>query len=268
MHKMQFAPDAPRASAMVRLAAIVGAACGTFGVAAGAAHGSFVATLGAYGPGQYASCGYRASYAWDSTASLNFYNIRSFQHEFVESTGGDETASVLRTWCVQVYQGVTVGQTYDFDVVPVESVPSQGSPGPMGLVRANVMRDLFSRWIDSSTGYVVGDEADRNAKSAAFQLAVWEISHENFGVTDEAGLVSRMSLGLGAFRSTPSSAAQVWYAAIQQSLGANGFQSFDVQGLAHPTAQDQVYAPLTPVPAPAALGVLCTAGLIGHRRRR
>jgi hypothetical protein len=269
MHKTQSVSRARRASAVVRIASLVGTigAVGTVG----SAHGSFVATLGAYGPGEYARCGYRASYAWDSTSALNTYNIRAFQHDFLATTGSGDgdlaggSTSVLRTWCVQVYQSVGLGETYDFDLVPVESVPSQGHPGPMGVVRANVVRDLFARWIDASTGYVVGDAADRDAKSAAFQLAVWEITHENFGTTDETGIVSRMSLDLGAFRSTPSTAALGWYDAIRQSLGSNGFRNFDVQGLAHPTAQDQIF---TPVPAPAAIGLFGAAGVLARRRRR
>ncbi len=265
MYKMQFSSGAPRASAAVRVAAIAAA----FGTVAGAAQGSFVATLGAYGPGEFARCGYRASLSWDSTTSVTQYNIRAFQHEFLADSGGDALAGgasdPLRSWCVEVYQSVVVGQTYDFAVVPVESVPTNGAPGPMGLVRANVVRDLFARWIDASTGFVVGDAADRNAKSAAFQLVVWEITHENFGMTDEAGLVSRMSLGTGAFRSTPSDAARGWYDVIQQSLGANGFQFSTVQGLAHPTAQDQIF---TPVPGPAAVGLFAIFGATARRRRR
>lgn len=264
MHKMQFSTGAQRASVAVRLAAIIGAV----GSAVGAANASFVATLGSYGPGEFARCGYRASYAWDSTSSLNQYNIRAFQHEFVfEGDDGfvGNSADVLRTWCVQVYQPVVLGQTYDFDEVDVEDVPSDGTPGPMGLVRANVLRDLFSRWIDASTGLVVGDAVDRNAKSAAFQLAVWEITHERFGVTDESGIVSRMSLSTGAFRSSPSTQALAWYEAIHQSLGANGFRYGAVEGLAHPTAQDQIY---TPIPAPAALGIFAIFGAAAGRRRR
>jgi hypothetical protein len=241
------------------IAAISMAALASGGVASSADAG-FVATFQSYGAGQYASCGYRASDAWDSTSAMNYFSIRAFQHQFLGATGNERL-----TWCVELYQSVTIGSTYDFTEVPVESVPS-APPGPMGLARATIVRDLFARWTDPVTQLVVGDPADRAAKSAAFQLVLWEVTQENFSATDASGMVAQMSLGQGAFRSSPTSAATVWYDAMRASLGVGGFQSVFVGGLAHDTAQDQVYGPR--VPAPGAIAVLALAGLGARHRRR
>lgn len=227
------------------------------GVLASSANAGFVATFQSYGAGQYASSGYRASDAWDSTAALNFYSIRAYQHQFASATGG-----VRLTWCAEVYQGVTLGATYDFAEVSVESVPT-APPGEMGLERATIVRDLVARWIDPLTQLVIGEASDRAAKSAAFQLAVWEITHENFTAADASGMVGQMSLATGAFRSAPGDAVLNWYAAMRDSLGIDGFQSVAVGGLSNGQAQDQIYL----IPGPSAAALLMLAGCCRRRRR-
>jgi hypothetical protein len=245
---------APRVGSLAAVATFVG------GVLTATADAGFVATFQSYGAGQNVSCGYRSSDAWNSTASMNLYSIRAFQHQFVGPTGAERL-----TWCVELYQSITLGSIYNFTEVPVESVPTS-PPGAMGVTRATIVRDLFARWIDPATQLVVGDPTDRAAKSAAFQLALWEVTQENFSATDAAGMVSQMSLGQGAFRSSPTSTTTGWYDAIRASLGVGGFQSVSVGGLAHDTAQDQVYGPR--VPAPGAVALLAVAGLGIRRRRR
>ncbi|MFM7261392.1 MAG: hypothetical protein ACKO3W_12390, partial [bacterium] len=214
------------------------------------AYAGFVATFQGYGAGQFASCGYRASDAWNSTSSLGMSSLRTYQHVMLGSSD-----DVRLTWCAQIYQGVTAGTTYDFAEVALESVPGE-QPGPMGALRGGVIRDLFARWVDPETKLVIGDAADRDAKSAAFQLAIWEIVHENFTATDAAGIVAQMSLAQGAFRSSPGSSASGWYEVIRSSLGAGGFMQTSVAGLSHPTAQDQIYGPRIPAPGAFALLVL------------
>jgi hypothetical protein len=228
-----------------------------FATAAGA---SFTATLDAYGSGEFAACGYNSQLSWNSTDSVALWNIKAFQHDFSRSAGED-----ILSWCAEVYQSVNVGSSYLFDEVAVEQVPTGGNPGPLGSLKAVVIRDLFARWVDPATGLVIGSVTDRDAKSAAFQLAIWEISHENFAATDAASMVNEMSLGLGAFRSTPSGAASGWYDAIRNSLGVGGFQSAVVLGLSSPSAQDQLV--LVPIPAPGALALLALVGVSSRRRR-
>ena len=238
------------------LVSVVVAACG--GAISSSVHAGFVATFQSYGAGQYASCGYRAADVWDSTTALNYYSIRAFQHEFVGATG-----ETRLTWCAEVYQGISVGSTYDFAEVAIEDVPT-APPGPTGLARATIVRDLVARWIDPLTQMVIGDASQRAAKSAAFQLAVWEITHENFTAADASGMVNQMSLTTGAFRSSPGTEVLGWYSAMRDSLGLGGFQAAAVGGLANAQAQDQIYT----VPAPGAAMLMMIACGVGRRRRR
>ncbi len=234
------------------------AACG---LTANAANASFSATLNGYSAGAYVDCGYNSNLAWDSSAGVSLWSIKSFQHDFTRTDTGAE----VLTWCVELYDGVQVGSTYLWDEVATEDVPANGTPGPMGALKASVISDLFARWIDPVTGFIIGDLVDRNAKSAAFQLAVWEISHENFDTATAGALVSEMSLSLGAFRSAPSAAETGWFDAIRGSLGVGGFQTSPVYGLTNPDAQDQLMLP--PVPAPGAIALLILAGFAASRRR-
>lgn len=230
--------------------------------ATGGAHASLTATLVGYPAGSFETVGFSSGLSWDSSAAMSLYSVRAQQHLFQESGG-----SMFRSWCIEVYQGVTQGSTYDFNVVTDVNAPGGAvAPGPMGAVKAAVARDLFARWIDESTGMVNGGMADRDAKSAAFQIALWEITHENFTASSAAGILGQMSLGSGAFRASIDGATAMWYDQIVQSLGVGGFLNADLEGLTSATAQDQLR--LVAVPGPGAFALLALAGVFSRRRRR
>jgi len=223
------------------------------------AEGALTATLTGYAAGRYEQCGFNSGYSWNSTGAMTLWSVRAQQHIFTESSGNQNL-----TWCAEVYQGVDLGGTYTFNINAAEDTPSGVvAPGPMGLAKAGAVRDLFARWIDSSTGYVNGAIADRNAKSAAFQVVLWEITHENFSASYAAGIVSQMSLTAGAFRANLSGASAGWYAEMVASLGYGGFQTTAIGGLTNDFAQDQ----LRLVPAPGAIALLGLAGFASRRRR-
>jgi hypothetical protein len=218
-------------------------------------------TLTGYSAGRYELAGYNSALSWNSTASVSLSQVRAQQHVFTEASGVQNL-----TWCAEIYQGVDLGQTYTFNISAAESTPGGPvAPGPMGAAKAGAVRDLFARWINPTTGYVNGGTADRDAKSAAFQVVLWEITHENFTATTSAGILSQLSLSSGAFRASVTGATAAWYNQIVASLGSGGFQAVAIQGLTSPTAQDQIM--LTPVPAPGALALLGLAGLAKRRRR-
>ncbi len=250
----------------VETACAVGAvvACSVFaGPFASTAEASLTATLSAYSAGRYEQCGFSSALAWDSTASVDLFSIRAFQHTFTE-TGGPAQGQ-FQSWCVEVFQGLDLGGTYTFDVVAAEAAPGAAvAPGPMGAVKAAAVRDLFARWINPATGNVNGAIGDRDAKTSAFQLMLWEISHENFTATTAQGILAQLSLSSGAFRASISGATASWYDSIMQSLGVGGFQSSAIEGLTSATAQDQ----LRLVPAPGSIALLGLAGLLRTRRRR
>ena len=247
-------------SAVVVSAAVGSAMVPFVGPFVATSDASITVTLAGYSAGRYINAGFNNQLAWDSTASVQQYSIAAFQHQLVANDGSQSLS-----WCAEVYQGLDVGHSYTFDVVAAENAPSGVvAPGPMGQIKATIVRDLFARWIDASTGLVTGAAADRDAKSAAFQVAVWEATHENFSAANAQAAVSQMSLTSGAFRSTLSAATSAWFSEMMQSIGVGGFRDASIEGLTNATAQDQ----LRVVPAPAAIGVLGVAGLIGARRRR
>jgi len=223
------------------------------------ADAALVATLTGYGAGRYQECGFDSGLAWNSSASVTMASIRAYQHEL--ATGG---GAQLLTWCTEVYQGLDVGTAYAFNEVAAENAPGGAvAPGPMGAIKAAAVRDLFARWINPTNGLVNGGIADRDAKSAAFQVVLWEITHENFSATSPSGIVSQMSLSSGAFRANLSGDSASWYSAMVQSLGVGGFQTAAIGGLTNDFAQDQLYM----VPAPGAVALFGLAGIASRRRR-
>jgi hypothetical protein len=224
------------------------------------AEAALTASLSGYAAGRFEQCGFSAGYSWNSTGSMTLWSVRAQQHIFAESNGNQTL-----TWCTEVYQGVNLGNTYTFNVTAAENAPSGPvAPGPMGAAKGGVVRDLFARWINATTGYVNGSSSDRDAKSAAFQVVLWEITHENFTATTSQGILGQLSLTTGAFRANLSGASASWYNQIVASLGAGGFQNADIYGLTNDMAQDQI---AIAVPAPGALALLGLAGLTKRRRR-
>lgn len=214
-----------------------------------------------YGANEQWGCAYKQSLTWDSTASVNYSNLRLSERLW---DLGDGMTTV--TWCAQVYQGVTTGNTYAFDVVSMDLVPqTPPAPGPMGYAKAAIMSDAMSRWLGADSR-VVASAGNANPAAAAFNALVWELINENFNSTDLATIVSRMSLQTGAFRSNLGGQALTIYNAMVASLGQGGFQTTNTEGWLSATAQDQIR--MVPVPAPAVLALAAVGGLGLRRRRR
>jgi hypothetical protein len=222
-------------------------------LAARPADAAIAATLVGRFEGRVEACAFNPSLGWDSNAAASPLALSAFQNDFEDAAGG-----VFRSWALELGPTVDGGAVYIFD-------PLTLSDGAIEGVRAVVLRDLFARWIDPSTGRVSGASEGRAATAAAFQLAVWEIAHEHFGTSDASTLVARMSMAAGAFRSMASAETLARYDTITATLGVGGFLSLDLEVLANPVAQDQIRV----IPAPGA-GFALIAGLLGacDRRRR
>jgi hypothetical protein len=177
----------------------------------------------------------------------------------------------VKTFCTQLNENISINQTVTFGVVAPELVPeavAPGSPnpGPMGAIKATVLRDLYARNYNLAT--LVGS----NIAAAAFQLVVWEISHETLTQgQDAAAFAASLNLLNGTFKVKNNTNAAVLAAAnaLLNSLGGQNGDDFldfaNLRGLTHVQYQDQLI--VVPVPAPALLAGLGLLGGVVARRR-
>ena len=111
------------------------------------------------------------------------------------------------------------------------------------------------------------DEMEMNDAATAFQILIWEITHERFSAEDATGMIAQIDLGIGALQwNSDSTAISAFATAMIDSLGDGGFQDADLLGLTNPDAQDQI----SMIPAPGALFLvsLSALGTPARRRRR
>ena len=102
-----------------------------------------------------------------------------------------------------------------------------------------------------------------NDAATAFQILIWEITHEQFSAQDADGMIAQIDLELGALQWNSDSANITNYAnAMIDSLGE--FRDADLIGLTNPEAQDQV----SMIPAPGCLFLLSLSAIETRRTRR
>ena len=197
-------------------------------------------------------------------AVLAYFNDGSTVYNRVVSAGTLNWTGGLTSFCVQLLEGATVGQTRTFDVVDLEDVPeAPPGPGPMGAARATLIRDLFARHYDS---LLTATGSDQNDMNAAFATVVWEITHQDSDGTTAAEILADLDISNGNARFSSGSAVTGLAIDWLNSLGGgtDDFLWFNgLVGLSDPTTQDFI---TVVVPGPA--GVFAGLGLFGMRRRR
>lgn len=248
-----------QSSSFLRFNVVVGLSTAILALTGQQADASFVTgTYLGYGANQQWACGYRSTYSWDSTAALSMSNLK-LSERLWDLGDGQQTV----TWCAQVFQGVTIGTNYTFEVVSMDLVPqTPPAPGPMGYAKAALLSDAMDRWLGADSR-VIASAGSANASAAAFNALVWEVINENFASTDLTTIVSRISLTTGAFRSNLAGEGLSIFNAMVGSLGTDGWRTANTEGWLNATAQDQIRV----VPAPGAIAVVLLGGLIGRRRR-
>ena len=223
------------------------------------------------GPGSYQSIALTAGLEyWETSETEQFHWSRTYQHQWTDESTSEQYSS----FCIQLWQGIDPGFTYDFEVVSLSLAPDSSTyPGPMGELRAAMLEDLYMRWINPMTGGIPSntDPDVEIAQATAFQLLVYEITHENFDIgsdTDLDMVKDQMSFDVGAFQWHDESSVVDLAQALElmyDSLGFGGWLTTDaLEGWVNSDAQDQVVF----VPAPGIIPAVLGFGLIGLRRRR
>lgn len=209
-----------------------------------------------FGDAQSTGVRYNSTLSWSARSTSTYSTITVGSHRW--SAFGQERV----TFCTQLFEGVIAGNSYTFNVVSPSAVPESQSPtnapGPMGAVKATLVQDLYSRYYRGLSGAVA---------NGAFQVALYEITHENLNAATAQAAVSQLSLAYGAFQANKAGGLYATASAMLASLGQGGFQSIgaNLNGLSHNSAQDQLL--VVPVGAPVLLAGLGLVG-VGVLRRR
>lgn len=189
----------------------------------------------------------RRTVSISGNAGASFMNTSAGSFNWTR-TGGDYDGAgadgAFVTYCIELAQHISYGSSYSYETRPADLSPIPG--GGMGSTRANLLAELFGRYYNAD--FVANDEA------AAFQVAVWELSHD-----DGANLLS------GTIRVVNNGA---WFATAQgwlDSLDGTG-PRLNLLAMTHATAQDQIF--VVPNGSTAALmGLAAAFGYSGRRRR-
>ena len=224
--------------------------------------------LASYGAGSRQQVSANSNLLYDeSTGSETFYNVLATEHVWDNLITGQ---TGIISHCVEIYQSVSLNEVYEFGVVPLTDVPQTGGswPGEMGEQRAILVRDLYANYVDPLTGGVYDAGAVTNDYAAAFQVMLWEITHERFTADTASGMAAQIFVDFGAiqWQTNNEDSVGVILEEMKAVLNDGAFASVDVEGWTNPTAQDQ--SALIPIPGPATLIALGIASPFFGRRRR
>ncbi len=199
------------------------------------------------------------------TRSYNAAPVSSFSSFWAgEMQWKNAQGKQFKTYCTQINEHINFNQTVTYQQVALEQVPdSPPAPGPMGALKAVIVRDLYARF------YHQVKASGSDIQNSAFQCLVWEITHENTNAQTVAGVLGQLNLSQGAFQlsasgNTNKSVFDTANGMLAALGGANDndFRCFsngnNLRGLRHDTAQDQIL--VVPIPAPA---LMAAAGLLG-----
>lgn len=234
---------------------------GATAVTAAAGAGGLTMTFTGEAAGLPIAVHHDASAAWDADR-VTVFAAPAFAGARVFS----DTGRTFRTFATRLVDSFALGETVAYAQVDPSEIPGGDPTGsPTGQVRAELLADLYGRY----WGFAATD-ADPTFV-AGFQLAIWEIMHENLTGFSREDAAARLMLDVGAFQSDyesdPGSFTAYIHANMMLASLANGpsMPLTTLRGWTESGFRDQLAAVVVPLPAPA---LLAAAGLLAVRSRR
>lgn len=206
-------------------------------------------------------------------------------------TVGSYTLNQNITFCIEMGESVSSNESYTFTTIPLAQAAGGSAPGGPGLdaawgtnipsggigtARAARVSWLFDNYYQgtSPTAWTYG--TDSTTKNAfAFQLALWELSHDDdftLGLpTDGLGLSGTVSASSDKNNWTFNAAVTMINAAnaanIPSTYTSTEWEIVTLANVGEPGTQDLVTA-VAAIPEPTSLALLGLGGLALLRRRR
>ena len=181
--------------------------------------------------------------AWSRNVNINLNGRNMYVAAGLFRMEDSNSGAEVLAWCVDLYNRLRSPALYD--------VSNFSASGFSAGVRDNVDR-LF-------TGFYA--DVDTRDEAAGFQIALWEIVTETTGVIDLAG---------GIFRATGGSNPLALAGSYLSGLAAAGTGGYNLTFFDSQNNSSQNLVSVSPVPVPAAGGLLLAglAGFAALRRRR
>lgn len=190
--------------------------------------------------------------------------VGELEHQISNGLGADAVLNgTYYTFCADITQLVSASEARVFYTADIEDMPDAPGIAPMGTMKADAIRALYS---SAASTLSAGSLTD--AYGAAFQLVIYEIVDDFDGsaasIDLSAGYIQAAAVGGGALDGDILAAMATLTSDMMNALASGGGSFAGVIGLANASYQDQ----LVLVPAPGALALVSLGGLVATRRRR
>jgi hypothetical protein len=192
----------------------------------------------------------------NSGASFTEYQSGQLPIRVISTTGFAGPVPVdFMSFCIEPLQGIS-GGTYTYAINPLQNAPN--SPGPMGTIKADLLRELFGRY------YSTFQQTLTPQTAAAIQIAIWEIVQETSGPFN-------VSTGVIRYQSAAHNDVIILANTMLSSLNGTGPMLSNLYSLGGPNNQDLAFRSETPVPEPSTVALMAIGlawGFRATRRRR